>query len=298
MSAYCHLRAARVALIAALVTVLPVTAQAQIGGLIHKAKQAVQKPDAADSSQAVQRDEFTEESITALLKGLQVGSARASDRDAFRTQQEAKQTRLSALLEQHNDDQTRFDDATSKVSDCQAAFLDKRGAERSDKEKVEAATLATDPTKRDKYMQIATTYSRQIQAAQAKGDTAAVTALVQKQGDEMMKLMGVDLHADTAAAVKACGAAPVKPTWLVEEESLREQIDQLGGQIRDAERRMEDDGARASGMTPEKYAAARERVLQWMNASDNGRTPSGFSVREQKLLSSHRAELNKVKNAL
>ena len=298
MSAYCQLRAPRMALVAALIAVTPVTAQAQIGGLVRKAKQALQKPDSAASSTGVRRDEFTEASITALLKGLQAASATAGERDARRKQQEAKQSRLSALLEQHGDDLDRFNEATTRISNCQSDFLDKREAEQNDKATAGGMALMADPAKRDKYVQLVSTYTQQLQAAQAKGDTAAVTAITLKQQNELMKLLGVDMHADTAAAVKACGATPAKPAWLVEEETLRPEIDRLAGAIRDAERRMQEDGARVSGMTPEQYAAARERVLQWMNASANGQTPSGFTPNEHKLLSAHRGDFDKVKNAL
>lgn len=282
----------------ALVTILPVPAQAQLGGLIRKAKQAVQKPANADSSNGVQAEEFTEESIASLLKGLQAASARASERDAFRAQQETKQTRLSALLEQHDSDKNRFDDATRKVQDCQVAFLDKREEERGGKTQAAGMALMSDPAKRQKYIEISTKYSQQMQAAQAKGDTAAANAIARKQNDEMMALMGIDMHADTVAAVKTCGAAPAKPGWLVEEETLRTEIDKLAGQIRDAEVSMDQDGTKESGMTPAKYMAARERVLQWMNASKDGNRPPGFSPNEHKLLSSHRGDFDKVKNAL
>ena len=58
MSAYCQLRAPRMALVAALVAVFPVTAQAQIGGLIRKAKQAMQKPDTANNNINAQKGRY------------------------------------------------------------------------------------------------------------------------------------------------------------------------------------------------------------------------------------------------
>ena len=299
MSTHPLARASRVPILLALtlVAVSPTPAQPQVGGLIRRAKQALQKP--ADSSSNIKGKAFTEASITALLKGLRAASAKANERDALRAQQQAKQTRLSALLEQHPEQEVdHFNDVSQRATNCQDDFFDKREEGHDATARAAGMSLMADPAKQQKYIQIQSTYSQQIQAAQAKGDTAAAAALTLKQFNEIAKLLGVDFHADTVAAIKECGPVPDKPGWLSEEETLRSEIDKLGGQIRDAEFGMQQVGAQESGMAPQDYALARERVLQWLAASENGDTPSGFSPDEHKALSEHRNDFNQVKNAL
>ncbi len=298
MSLQSSSRVARVALTAVLVTFAPAAAQAQIGGLIRKAKQAVEKATDSTAAQNPGGEELTQETVTSLLKGLRAASVKATERDALRAEQEQKQARLTALLDQHDTEEQRFQLNSEKVRECQDDFLSKAEEGRSDKMDAAGMSLMADPAKAQQYVQLQANYSQQLQAAQAKGDTAAVNQLSQKRTDALMKLMGLDLHADTAAAVKTCGAMPTKPSWMVEEESLRADLDKMGNQVRNAERDMELTGVEQSGMKAARYAALRERVLMWMQAMDDGKKPNGYSNDEQKLLESHRSDFKAVRNAL
>jgi hypothetical protein len=115
---------------------------------------------------------------------------------------------------------------------------------------------------------------------------------------ELAKAQGMDPKADTAAAVKQCGAIPATPTWLIEQDSLRARASRAEGEVRELEYKSGDDAANASGMDHRAFALARERVLHWYHETHGGSAIQSFGNDERKLLESRKADIEKFKNLL
>jgi len=131
-------------------------------------------------------------------------------------------------------------------------------------------------------------------AAQQKGDTAEMRRLALS----LAKAQGIDPAADTAAAIKACGARPPQPAWLVEQDSLRERSRRIDGQIRQLENDAATAGATTSGMAPKEYALARERLVNWYHETHGGSAIQAFGSDERKLLESRKGDIERYKKAL
>jgi hypothetical protein len=116
--------------------------------------------------------------------------------------------------------------------------------------------------------------------------------------------ISADSHADSAAVNQQCGPRPHEPAWLpkakaaaAREDSLRVQVRALDGEIASA-------GATASGMPPEKYALAKERVLNWayeenaFEEASGGSRVQDFGDAERKMFEAHKAEIKKFERLL
>jgi hypothetical protein len=282
-------------------------ASAQIGGLVKKARDAATKkpaeaqPVSGGLPSSAFGSELDDASLSSLMKGLRAMAAKGDQRDALQGRLQKLQTQLSASLDQHQADKEKFDAASDRVRDCQTPFLEKRLAEH--RAKIATQAMATgapmDHAAQKRMMEESMKHAQEMQAAMQKGDTAAARRIGQAQADKQLGKFGVDLHADTVAAEKVCGAKPARPAWLVEQEALRAQIESLSDQVRDAEREMTLAGVSASGMQADRFGLARERVLNWYRGEAKGGRPiQRFGDRERKLFESRRAELEQVVKAL
>jgi hypothetical protein len=116
--------------------------------------------------------------------------------------------------------------------------------------------------------------------------------------DYQKKLYGIDVHADTVAAEKKCGAMPAEPAALVQADSLGAQVAALDKQVRAAEQAADAKALDASGMTAAQFGLARERIVNWYAEVRGNHAYQQFGDGERKLLDAHRGEIEKVKRAL
>lgn len=270
-------------------------ARAQLGGLINRAKQAVQGPAVGTRPSDAFGQPLTEESFAAVLRGLDAELPLYARYDALRDRQHAVEDQRNALFAAHQDDDAAYKKQKSAVSDCRHDAEEKLNA----KHQGEMQARATDPAVQAK-MQIAV---RENQTAQMKAyqahDTAAQTRAGQNYATALMKAMGVDLHADTVVVDQQCGKLPPTPAFVVQEDSLGEVAGSLFTQWKVVDTQIIPAGASAAGMTLKDYGVARERVFNWQYEDCKaGRAAQEFPKAERKILESHKTDLMMRKRAL
>ncbi|HYV99402.1 MAG TPA: hypothetical protein VE967_18230 [Gemmatimonadaceae bacterium] len=260
---------------AAMVAFAPLVARAQVGGLINKAKQAAQGQKSP--TDAALGDPFDASSLDAALKGMRVYKTRTNDLAALRQQFLTVQNKRAELQNQNQRAIDAYESDASKIKSCISEQLSQSARANAGAIQQKAMSLATDATKMQQYSQIA----QQAAAAAQKGDTAAMA----KANADMMKLLGMDPHADTVAAQRKCGAVPARPAAMAEMDRLEKQSDTLSVRIRTGESTADIDAARAAGVTPAKFAQMRERLTSWLAK------PGSFGAAETAVLKPRKAEI-------
>lgn len=283
-----------IAAFAAFVVSIPAVSHAQLGGLVRKAQNAAAnkvvenknlKPSSAFGP------ELTAETLDAVLRGLAATDAKLDEADRYREMRVKYDDQRAKSIKDHEKDRESYDNLRTKTERCQSDFAEKR----HDALQAELEAKRNDPAHQAKMMQIAVSAGQKLAAAQAKGDTAEYRRLA----FEMAKAQGIDPVADSAATIKACGRVPAKPTWLIEQDSIRALSARSDSQIRQAEESAQAAGAAASGMPGKNaYGMARERVLHWYLEKRGSSPIQHFGGDEKKLMESKRDAIMKFSRAL
>jgi hypothetical protein len=281
-----------------LLAATPSTSSAQIGGLIRKAKDAAASKaenKVVENSRLKPSEAFgpelTEASLDAVLRGLAATQARLGQTDRLREERERIDAEWARSSSAHEKERQAYDDVRQKAQTCQDSVIQTRS------EAAQAAymkRMESDPAAQAALVAASMEAARKSAALQAKGDTAGVHRLAL----ELAKTQGIDPKADSAVAVKTCGAIPPKPAWLVEQTAMRERSAKLDSQIREAESGAQSAGATASGMSMKDYSLARERVLHYSIEAHGGSPIQRFGDNERKLLDSRRSDIDKYRKVL
>jgi hypothetical protein len=218
---------------------------------------------------------FDAASLESALKGMRVYKARMTEIVGMRVQYLNLQSRRSEAQSGAQSDIVAYDGAQSKFRECISKKLNDPAKMQKMQEKV--MSLASNPDAMQKYADA----SQAMSNAATKGDTAAIA----RATADMMKALGVDLKADTAAAASACGGAPRRPPSIVQIETLERQADSVTIRLRRAETAADADAARAAGVSPSRFAEMRERLTTFANR------PAFFQGKEADLLAAHKAEI-------
>ena len=267
----------------------PLRAEAQLSGLLKKAKEQIAKPDAvapakstANASNAQIGDPFDAASLDAALKGMVVVKARQAELAALNKQYVDNQEKRTALVDKSARVIDEFEKKRESNDNCISQDISARTPEREAVAQQKAMAVMSDESTRDEYLKVATA----MQGAVAKNDTASLRKLTASY----MKMLGVDPQADSIIAFKKCGHPPALPASLIEAERMQNVMDGLGVKMRVVESSADADGARAANTTPAKFKQMRERLVTFSSSG------SQWSSSEKALLNGRKAEIqNAVK---
>ena len=191
----------------------PLRAEAQLSGLLKKAKEQIAKPDAvapakstANASNAQIGDPFDAASLDAALKGMVVVKARQAELAALNKQYVDNQEKRTALVDKSARVIDEFEKKRESNDNCISQDISARTPEREAVAQQKAMAVMSDESTRDEYLKVATA----MQGAVAKNDTASLRKLTASY----MKMLGVDPQADSIIAFKKCGHPPALPAAL------------------------------------------------------------------------------------
>jgi hypothetical protein len=295
-----------VALFVALTVLAATTASAQFGGLAKKAKQAAQaaaekkvdkKVDSNLRPSSTFGDELTESSFAALSRGLNAELGKVERRDALHADADSAHERSQRLEKEHRSDFASYERQHTANRDC------RRNAEKANEAKTEQQMQKKmegqlSPAFQQEVAALSARNEKAIEKAQKSGDQAAITKANEAYQHDLMKLMGMDRHADSAAVEKQCPAPP-EPASVKESKALTARENDLRVQIRALDEQIMTAGVAASGMTAEIYALAKERVVNWAyEAFDGGSQVQEFGSAERKMFEAHKSDIKKLRKVL
>lgn len=285
-------------LVAMLLTV-PSIAHAQLGKIIKQkaaervARKAAEQAGVSQGTQTHHAERYTEATIgqeldeatfNAVLRGMS-----AVQRDFAGVQ--AERTRLSARVNELLPTAIPLDSAwrerRASVEQCQRdytnALMQRRQAD------LQARAVAPSMSQEQIRLMMALTDSA-TKAAQ-RGDSVAVERLNRRV---MQLTTGIDVAADSAAAAKKCGEIPGRPAAALELERVRAQIDTLMVRERTIQEQTLPNAARASGLPPQRFALARERILTWYADRTAEGDLSRWPRREREMFERRRDEIRQA----
>ncbi|HYD51959.1 MAG TPA: hypothetical protein VEA99_05005 [Gemmatimonadaceae bacterium] len=226
---------------------------------------------------------LTADTLDLVLKGLGAMAASMEERD--RVQQRmiaagnrAGELRGSATVE-------RWQERERLIGRCQDEVIDQRHEQQ---QKEMQAKVQANPAK---YQAEVMKMAQEMAPLQAKGDMEGAQKV---QLAYMARMTGFDPKQDTVAAQAKCGTIPPKPRELAQIDSLDGLAKKLGVEVRALEATASAKGAAAAGgMSEQRFAQARERILTWFY--DGAREKYRFP--ETPLLVSRKADIERVKAA-
>ena len=271
-------------------------ANAQLGGLVRKAKDKVVR-EAGDKSGAnatLEGEdvkftsvivELTPETLDKVMLGMKAGRARVdapNGRAALVQERDASSNEAGNLWSKYGDDINALNTKRNEIERCRHDAFQALNKDRDEELRKRAMT---DPAFRDKIMAL----TQQMGMQQAKGDTTVGS----KFELEFRKLRG-ESKADTTAADKKCGTMPAPHPMEAKIDGLRAKSSAADARIRDLDSSADDDDAKASGLEKRQYFMARERIEMYLMRAKSESPQRGFSPAELKSLSARRAELAKL----
>lgn len=281
-------RLAILSLVLVLAAPLPVTAQ--LGGLVKKARKAVQHEENPTSGSSL-----TEALVRSTLKGLEAQRSLLRQRDAMSKQRDAAVTERSKLFDAHPGEGEAYSDADSKNAICRDSVFTQIDDQHQSNMSNMGQQVAADPQKRAALMQKMMAMQQKSAQMMASGDTAGARKL---QTAFALEMSGVDPKADTAKVDKACGPPPAKPAWLAKADADADRADTLNARMQRTEAQAVSEGVQTSGLSAEQFNQVRERISSWW-AHQGGPSPNqGFTKGEVKILEAHRAEIAKLEDIL
>lgn len=267
----------------------PLHADAQLGGLLKKAKEQIVKPDATapaksatPTSNAQIGDPFDAASLDAALKGMVVVKAKQAELAALNKQYVDNQEKRTALVDKNARVIDEYGKKREINDNCISEDISARTPAREAAAQEKAMAVMSDESTRDEYVKVMTA----MQGAGAKSDTASLRKLTATY----LKMLGMDPHADTLAAYKKCGRPPAMPASMIEAERMQKENDAIAVKVRVVENSADIDGARAANTTPAKFKQMRERLVTFSSSG------SHWSSSEKALLNGRKTEIqNAVK---
>lgn len=284
-----------VALVAAGMFAQP--ASAQLGGLVRKAKGAVEKKaeSALPNSDVKPVDAFgaplTAQSLDAVLRGLAASQAKIDEAK----QAQAEADRYNKLMTQasagHENERMKYQESASSIESCQSHFIEAR---RDSATHAFQRKVMNDPAAQAEAAKAATDMNLEYAKLLQKGDTAGAKRVLTQRAS---KFIG-DPKADTAAAVKKCGTVPAKPAWIADEDKYRAQWQAAQDKARKIEQDARDAGVSASGMSKQDYGLARERIVNWLQEKNGGKQVQRFTDEERKAMDARNSDIQKYQSQL
>lgn len=273
-------------------------AEAQFGGLIKKAQDKVVQKAEDKVGPVVAGEQLTDDLLSKVIVGAQVGDRKLEERDRLQAAKEAKNQEYSALVEKNQPVHRSYDEVSGKINDCRSSSLSALSQAREDKYEAAVKARESDPALMGKMQLIAMKYGPRMQEAQQKQDAVALTKI---QKEMMAEVLGVDVFADTkkdsVATDAKCGKEPAKPASLVQEARMQKELQAMDDQIRTLEAQALTAGAQAAGIEQVRYGQLKERALVIM-ARVEGKGSGKFGDEEMAAVRKRLADLEKVKRAL
>lgn len=280
-------------LAACLLAIVGAPAQAQLGGLMKKAKDKVAKEvgdksgaNAALDGEQVTFDattvELTPERLDGMVEALRASRAKLSGRPALIARRDAAAARLDEHMEKHGQEIDRAVEQRAKVRSCHDDAF--RKIEEASAEGMSARFMAS-PALQQKMQNI----SQRMAAAQQKGDANEIQKL---QGE--LKALNAPTAADSAKVHKACGAIPPESGAEREATSLQNEVKRLDTEIRSLEQGAAAEASKASGLSPLAYAVATDRIQMYLSRAKSNSPQRGLTSSEIKALNARRSDLEKV----
>ncbi len=265
-------------LVALSLCAFPVRADAQLGGLLKKAKEKIiapEQPSAAATKVEQVGDPFDESSLTATIAGLKVMAARQADIAALDKQSNDLGNSANALLDKNKKAIEDYHKNESAISNCISADMESRSGAREAAVQSKMMENMSDP----KFMAEMTRIQTALQQALAKGDTASQRKLT----IQFQKFTG--LVDDSLPSFKKCGRLPAMPAAMVEADRLGKQRQAMIDKMRLIQSSSEVDAAKAANTSPAKFQKQKERLVTYQ--SDK----KPFSPQERALISGRMTEI-------
>ena len=300
------LRISAVACALALASLVPASAEAQFGGLMKKAKEAVVQKGAEKAvEQAGEKvgpvspgEQLTEETAGAVLRGAQAADRIMAERDKVQALREAKNKQYSELADKNGPVHQAYNEANGKIMDCRSTSFSNLNDARNERAQKRLESLQSDPAFMGKMQLIAMKYGKEMAEAQQKNDPVALQKVQQAY---IKEITGEDLFADvkkdSIATDAKCGKQPAKPAALALEEKLQKEVSVADDSIRTLEAKAVNVGASASGIESVRYLQLKERTVSIL-AKLAGQGGAKFGEAEMEAVKKRQADFEKVKRAL
>ena len=271
-------------------------ANAQLGGLAKKLKekaaQAAAEKAGLDTKNAPTPPtyddvilELTAPRVESLLKGLGAAQAALTANGgipAVLKEREALEAQISTLNDRASAVSSGYYSARDRWSSCEGdarEALEKTHEEEA--RKAMGAMIANPSLATDRGRNVAA-YQQDMAKAVASGDSVALKKVI----SEYYKVWGIDLSKDDAVVKAKCGAVPAKPQAMVELDRANARKDSLDVKARAIETRAILEGSKASGLTEQQFAMARERAQMAVTG-----TRTRFSKGELAAIDARKSEL-------
>ena len=277
---------------------LPLSASAQFGGLMKKARDKVAQ--ATDDGNATAPGQALDEpTLAKLLTGFRAADLSLASRDKLDAERTVKNKELSEMRDRNQPAQDAYNSANETVSSCRTSILQANEESRGNRLEKEMQSKASDPVFMGRMQIAMTKYRQATQAAQKSNDPAAMG---KAQLDMQRELLGVDIVAemkkDSLAADGKCGKPVGRPAALAAGSALQKQIDAIDARIRELEAKAVNDGARAAGMDRVKYTELKERVKSVYERARQDLNRGVYGSEELALIQKHRSEIEQVMRVL
>jgi hypothetical protein len=230
--------------------------------------------------------ELTADTLERVLRGMEVIATRIREADEARAKAADVDRKLADLRASHAAEIEAWNQRAGKVRECQEGEL--RQISRARSAEVDRHSKA-DPAFRERASAAWNKYMPAANAAMAKGDSATVTRL---QLELYRTILGVDfdVRKDTAAAVRKCGALPVKIAVVSQNDSLSRLSSELNNRYRQGQMGATGEATERSGLTEQQFFRLRERIERWYVTKAKG-GPHFWTDREDALLETQRARI-------
>lgn len=271
-------------------------ADAQLGGLAKKMKdkavQAAAEKAGLDTKNAPTPPtyddviiELTAPRVDALLKGLEASQAVLTADGgipAILKEREALEAQITTLNDRASAVSSGYYNARDRWSSCKSDAQDALEKTHEDEVRKATAAMIANPQIAAERGRYAATYQQDLAKAVAANDSVAMKKVM----TNYYKIWGIDLTKDDAIIASKCGAVPAKPQAMVDLDRANARKDSLDVKARAIETRAVLAGSKASGLTEQQFAMARERAQM---AVTNSRTR--FSKGELAAIDAKKAEL-------
>lgn len=288
----------RFMLVAMLLTT-PSIVHAQLGKIVKQkaaeraARKAAEQTGVSQGTQTHHAERYTEATIgqeldeatfDAVLRGM---SAVQRDFAGVQAERTRLSNRVTELLPTVIPLDSAWRERHASVEQCQRdhvnQLMERRQAE------LQARAIAPSMSQEQIRLMMALTDSA-TKAAQ-RGDSVAVERLNRRV---MQVTTGIDVAADSAAAAKKCGELPRRPAAALELERVRAEIDTLMVRERTIQEQTLPNAARVSGLPPQRFALARERILTWYADQSGEGDMSRWPRREREMFERRRDEIRQA----
>ena len=229
--------------------------------------------------------ELTAPRVHALLKGLQASQAVLTENGgiaAVLREREAVEAQIKSLDERANAVSSGYHAAHSRGKSCESDVRKSLEKGHEDEARKAMAAMVANPQLAAEKGRQAAVFQQQMSKAIAANDSTAA----KKAAFEYYKFWGVDLTKDDGIVVSKCGALPLKPQAMLDLESAHARRDSIDVRARAIETRAVLEGSRASGLSAQAFAMARERAQMAVTGNR-----SRFSKGELAALEARKAEL-------